>query len=1226
MGQTLGNISQLFRKQLQKLKIKKSLLGLCTWVISVQLILSSSILPVSHYPSFTLTPAHADDGDETPPVELTESIRTGEELQVLLQAGKNGDPIDPATIPAPIDRHRVTGQVVRKYKFVQGADGKVVSVLDREIDLNHLDITAPNVNVVNARDEVYVVYNPRSRELQLNHFGFHESDKNRRYPLLQDSHVIPNVELTSNILTDPNCVRFATTKAGVETILWADIAKKAFTAPISVLETIPNPSEKGAQVTKLESLNRGVEPRPLFPPSAVGDANTPPLETAQEDGSLILTVDREEGPDADVLIPRDEVLSRTSDELLLATAEAILANPDVDSLDTLMPVLHARRARLMDLVNTQMEVLDTPGNTLVDHALRNLSQRTDWPAVSEILKLDENGNDAFEKLRKDPADTFSVDPSDDGAWQADYDLIQEEQAAKPNLTWKEAYTQAKQRDLPKKPEKVGLTQRLIRGTKSLLGLSSKKTERAPRWDEVVETQLRTDGAVFAEKTRKEASAAVGEDHQLASALYDKVVTPTRSKWLAAIMAGVGLHWITNGAATRTVLSAFTHFIQWSADVPVLRLFTESMAKALPFFDQEYAAVRTAAGLAIIIGLYPLTVFCVKKIARWSGKDWDGMTALFNYAMQKLYAGLNYPLQKKLIWDLLLKQENLYNSLKAGVNPSNLPLLITRPWVSNKTLKEAQKVDPDIDKETLRQEALDRNAKRVNEHVDKEALRKSRALLIAACVVARRTQTDVASLLMAAHGKKLSSFLEMLGDTKESFRWSDIFHMVYRGLKKLSDEDINEEIDTDELRRYHHVFSEVAKRFEQSYTTKSWGASLQRGMARLWRTSTRMMSRNVLPYILYGTQGLEVYEKFRNAEMDPESIRICREKTIPDYIFSASIYALQSPDGFGQVPTLGTPGGPRVFFDQVQQIGLGAIVGPDTLTTWKAGTLANPNRPLSDDVFSIYRKQEQGFWEAGLAIARERVNPSNKSTNFFATYARYMENIVTGFQVRLALGAICRILGMGLNSALDGKWAEVPHALHRGPVREGMMLLRKNAFGYEGGQVLVGYTTIWPGVNVVNRDMSNFGTRKLDWLQTADYLIDSGVALGEAPRYQGGVAMLLALHDEESLEDRFKIPPQDYTAELATELQRFSLLKNPVGTLPNNKMGTLAGLVGSFYSGGIFVAVNQALYDPTVGVFAQLPKALLFFGTTWATSKGLSKVTPSILRVGHGCKAWLQSKF
>ena len=1197
-------------------------------------------------------------------VKLAQQIRDVQERGIFPRSSE---------IPKGYDRFWVTRQVHRTYRIDVAEDGTSRSVVDREIPLHNIDISNPAVGFASAKVDIKINYDSKAKELRFDRYAetiMEVGGKKIKNKILTDSHVILGVEVQGEVAKDANKIVIASTE-GIHEVMWTEVAQKAFLAPFTVLPIAPAPMA-GAKIVHVEFLNRGSVPRRLQP---MGEGI---LDFEQQDGGIVIdieytsTIDPSRKWIESMLIPRNEIFTREKDEMLLQIAEILITNPDLSSIEIMLPYLIENQVRIQELIKKREALLGDTSKSLSVFATRNLSQRTDWEVLNTLFAMDNGklnpqnaGKTLYDKVADDGTDVFDTNIGDSDTksnWQIDWEAIQaelrknEEKNAtlapkdRRSMSFREAYVRSQKGKFPENPKKgPGWTEQGIKWFKGAVGLPTETSDRpaAKAWDqEIGRISVNPDAAELAQEKelRDSTTANVSALRKKVGQMYDKVVTPGRVQVLGSLIAGVAVNHIFHGVPLQFLTSCFTSFIHWSTQVPGLGYLTKNIDSAMPYYGQHYAFLKTLVGMSAAMALFPLTKIALKKVADGSGKGWDMVTAYLNYGMQKMYAVLSYPFQRKLIWNPT-RQDNVYPALQAKAGLGQIP--VVNPFAS----KESH------------ERAIQETAQQINNSLDKDAARKGRAMLIAAAVISRKTHTDIPSLLMAAQGEKIESFVNMIQDAPKYTRWTEVFEWAYRGLREISDDTIDQEIDKESLAQYLDVFEDVAAKFKEVENTPSIGTRLKNSMARLWRLSTGTMAGNVARYIFFGSQSLAVYEKFKNAELDPDSARIAMAKVAPDYYASLLLYAGQQPDLFGAMTEL-NPAGIRPVFDTFQQIGLGAAtVGPDVLTTAKNGVLSNPNEPLSDDLFRGHFQREQTVMEALGAILEARLNPDTES--IFTTHAKYLNNAVTSFQMRNLIGGMCRGMGLGLKAALAHNYSAILGAPVQGMGREAIMLLKKQAVGFDNGSITPGYTVLGAYVNRVLRDMSDRTQADTDRLNLGLALLETGIRLNAPERYQPGIEILIALRQDKHAElpPGFDAAPEgakvaqmqelltqlnelqknlteeelaahpeklDQVRALASQVKAleagnlakakalldFEILHPSVASKPNSAISNSWGLLYSFFSSAVMMVVNKVLWNPDLSMLEQLPKALLVFGATYATVKVLPKVTTPALRLGH----------
>jgi len=1081
--------------------------GITIWGLVYLLTLNSFLTPPLYAP------------DENAPGVPTPQLQAP--LSALAARLEAADATTPPPKVAELDLeasqyHRIFAQ--------EGDTSKVV----REIPLAQLDLGNPMVSVTNFDREVLVYYDKENKELSFIRM-VKDSKSDKRYP--SDAHVYKNVEITSNIISDPNFYLFATS-VGIRAILVKDIRKHFCQAPVlAPVAVIPNSESLGFEMTHLEWLNRAARPR--------GFTNSPDFI---EGGDIAVTVTAPDKEQFEHTISRHEIIMNLRMRLLGALARMVVVSPDLELSEAIATFMKENATDLQRYQAQQEELLRKSGtNDATNHALTTLALREDMKSLLSLFKK-EGGQDAFERLATAPRDRFSADPSATAPWQSDFLAIQEGLTADANKapgeqrSWRQIlidkYTEGN-------------------GAQALAGAEAEGNMVAKIWDRV-------------------------------SGLWETYGSKRNLTLLGAVVAGVAINSYYEGVPTQWALATLTDMLKWSTEAPVISSITSPIQKSLAYFSDGWRITRWVGGTLAICSFYYISVWAGKTAAYLRGHpEWSGLRTFFNYGI-KFYGRICYPVQK-LAWDAL-RQRNLYVALDHGLSPLKNRAAWNAPWAS-----EAQ---------------IQQNAQELGRTKQTEATLRSRAMLIAAAIVSRTEERegnriDLATLIMAGQGKQIEAIAELASST-DRVRWTEIMASVYAGLTELGEKAAGP-LDATLITEYHKIMKQHALqiRYERQHGTPL-GKKLNNTLNHLWDQTSAMFSQNILPFVMFGKQGYDNYRLFKGAEISDNTALIAGEAYMKDYLLSGGLYGAMAAKKFGDVLTLG-PHAWEVITNQLSQVFIYGVQGAiDPMTGEVIDPLSNPNKPLSDLLFADRRVREQSLAE-GLKMVLNRMTDPN-DTNPLTQHSKYMENTLTGLQVRFGADYLTRTLGLLMTPTAAGA---VPLTVGGAFVSAAPLSLYFLLAKISLAPGALGYAVIWPYVHLAMRHLEETPQKNLIRLQAADYFIETGIRLSDTEMMRQGVRVLQDLYKEGKIEipERFRVEPEKFNAEMAARFHELSLEKIPLPTKASHhainfvNVGLAVGL-----SNLLFDAASSVAYDPNVEPMSLLAKTVGWFGATYVGLK------------------------
>lgn len=1044
-------------------------------------------------------------------------------------------------VPAARDPHLITRQVHRIYEPATDFSGKSVDRVVQEYSLSQIETNNPIVGVADFKREIRFVYDSKARELQIVRSVF---DKKLERYRITDAHVITDVQVLSNIESDANMVLFSTPE-GVRALLMKQVRDNVFKAPVGAPIVLP-PAPGVEQITKLEFMTRASAPR------ATGTERV-------RGGDLFVTIEgfESKGEPQTQLIDRGEILINLRGQMLNSMILMFLMNPEPEFADAIKKIIAENQVDLEKLEAAKARMIeDARFADLVKHAWRNLGQNTKFENMSALFEKNATGLDQFETLAQAPRDIWSADPSKEGEWMKDHKTIMagienDKKAGGDTRSWNEI---------------------LVDAAKGREGNAAEIKEAA-----------KTEATILNRMTKR------------IETVFHKIVTPKRLKIAAAVLAGYALNRALDGAPAEWLTSVGSNLLQWSTDVPGLKIVTKPIAGSLNFFENNWATARWVMGMGIICAFYPLSLYAAKLAALKNHRHMSTILAFFSFGARG-YARANYPLQKLLIWDRF-RQKNLYKVMDQGVSPFAVGAAWNSPFASETTIKE--------------------NAKKIDTALNNAAHRKELALTIAAATVAaaetmRGNQLDVATLMMAAE-KNLAGVVDITRTPTGTARWNELTQVAYQALVKMGDGSLGP-IDAKEMVKYHKALKKVAKELIlQSRAETEFGARLLLETKRLARRSKMVMSKKVIPYLFFGKQGYDIYRKYKDVQVDKKTAEIAAAGYREDYIASAIMYGAADARKFADIPVMGH-GSPEIVANQLSQVFIYGVQGAiDPLSAAEGTGLENPYRPLADALFAEESVREQKVTEALKIIVDKTLDPQSKS--FAENHAQYMVNTIEGFQVRFMADYLTRIMGVYLTKRAAGESIALDALVGGSAAQSAFFLLRKISLSPSA----IGYAVVWPYIHLAMRFLKDSAEKNHMALDFSRYFLDAGIRFNDAKLYQEGVKLIKGLYEQGNaavpgfwrkhdikLPAHLDVEPEKYTGEMAKELMEFTIKNVPVATKSNGKVATFlnAGF-GAVLSTVLFADVSGLVYSKGFEAGPALVATIGWFAGSYVTLKALA---------------------
>jgi len=600
--------------------------GTIAWGLIYVIALSSVLTPVAYAPDDTAPGLPPVSNIPTPLAEFSQILNNAEE-----------------TTPPPVLNLDLEASQYHRVYVPNPQDGGATDIFAREVSLTSLDLTIPVPDVAIFDNEVHAQYDKARRE-----FAFVRTEKHtydvvgadgvaikKTRVRVTDAHVYKNVDITSNIIQDPNFYMFATPQ-GVRAIFRKDISKHFCGAPVIAPVAIsPSMDGLGEEMTHIEFLQRSSEPRWLMNQPSYIDGGDIAVTFSFPDG--VHTVE--------TVVGRAEVIMILRMRVLGALARMVVANPDPELSGEVAKFLSENMEDLARYQAQQEALLKSSGtNDLQDHALRTLSQREDIRSMLSLFKKDGAGQDAFQRLAADKRDRFSADPSADGEWRKDFLAIQEKQ-----------------------------------------GLAKDAGTPVPHWKDVLRDKfVDADGALVRANAVTEGNY-LGRMINRTMDFWNTWATSRNLTILGAVVAGVAVNYAYDGVPIRWSMATLTQMLDYTTRIPVVSTVTGPIYKNLGYFADGWRVARWVAGVGVVSTFYFVSLYGSKMAAVLRQRpEWKGLRAFFNYGVN-LYGYMCYPVQK-VAYDVL-RQKNLYAAMDAGVNPMKTKEAWNAPWASEAKIHE-----------------------------------------------------------------------------------------------------------------------------------------------------------------------------------------------------------------------------------------------------------------------------------------------------------------------------------------------------------------------------------------------------------------------------------------------------------------------------------------------------------------------------------------------------------
>ena len=325
-------------------------------------------------------PAFAGDGDK--PAVVSDSQGTGglpevpfvAEIRELLASINSSDLSQPVSLHA--DPFHLVGQFERTFDKATGA------VLSQN-ELARTSIMNERVGIADPNKQIRYKYDAEKKEfiIELDQAG------------IIKQHVIPDMNITSNIVECDNFVIFATDK-GVHVLLKYVLYQygNAFTSPVPLFDVLPSPP--AGAITRLDFISPLIaplaEPGPL---TFLGD-----LQITAEVGTATHKIK----------FPRAKLTARTREWVRVLFGLTQLADPNIDDAEMFTAMVSEDDSllqRRLDLQSTAVSQSYDQQNIL--GATQAFATQGGSAAMRQLLQKDGQGLDAFQRLINAPREAMT---------------------------------------------------------------------------------------------------------------------------------------------------------------------------------------------------------------------------------------------------------------------------------------------------------------------------------------------------------------------------------------------------------------------------------------------------------------------------------------------------------------------------------------------------------------------------------------------------------------------------------------------------------------------------------------------------------------------------------------------------------------------------------------------------------------------------------------------------
>ncbi len=1053
--------------------------------------------------------------------------------------------------PESPDHFLLTGQTHRTYRTKKnGSSG--TDQMNAEYSLTKGE-SSPIVNVINPMKELQFLYNSEKQELRIERVRFDSRLKRKK---ITDVHVFKGVRILSKGADKENTAVFYDREQLLDESHFLESGQKIWsrTVPNFILFSTPEGIRALPWTLMNELIFKAPIPAPVVLPPAPEGYEISEIEflTPEKTPLKELPPDVKTGDLAIVFVHKDNPTQKIRQWV---SRNEVLSNLSVQLLHFMIQVQAANPelgkidevARVIDSLKKDIKNFEIKRDQILDPNQSHAQTLIDHALVTASKELD------FSQILGtangiNQLQSHYRDPLTEKDWRKNHDFILNARKSAPTdqKSWREI----------------------------LIGRDSVIKETL---DQGVEEKQKT----------------IDRFHQRVIQAAKKILTPKRIAILAGFIAFDVAHKVTDAESSVYIVSAIGNALKFTLEVPGISFLANELKPIGPYLTDPtrvWAASRVAIGLAAALALRPLSQYAAAVYARFKGYDWDKVTAFFSLGGRG-YARFNIPFIHKVIYGIL-RQKNLFRAASQGMNPLKTPGALNSPFASN--------------------EKILANQKRMDQHKQSTAKRNSRALLIALALVSKESGKDPATLLhfLRAHeANVLEPFLQSLGQLESEMSWSELTLSIYRALSRLSEQGIGD-LNEKNVAEYYQVLTKTLQKAERIIAFRKKHGSNPLYRASKWIESKgkafrRLTSDHIIPFLVYGKHSYEVYLKYRDFEISRESGKIANYQYVVDYDMCVLIYAISDPALFGGAAAGEAKFIARLGADQSEQNLLyGALNGVDVASSeGKFRLIFNPYLPLASEQYAEGRRKKQSTREGILAMLSDQAK--NRGSDALRTHRQYLNNTITGFQVRLLAGVIPKAIGLsiiGISAAKDSFSGAIAGgfvlALSSIP-RQTTILLNKFGVNPYGTQLRPGYAMVWPYVVSLMRSVRSPLKQNMDELRNAHILLSSD----RPEMYQKGVTLMQSLYKRGSkkLPSEFNIPGDQYTVQLSHQFLDYSIQPShiPLPTIASHRISVGLNAAGTLFSTVIFIGVSRNFYDPNASVLDQFWEASKTFFIAYA---------------------------
>lgn len=521
---------------------------------------------------------------------------------------------------------------------------------------------------------------------------------------------------------------------------------------------------------------------------------------------------------------------------------------------------------------------------------------------------------------------------------------------------------------------------------------------------------------------------------------------------------------TGGQVGPYALQVFTNLFEFTNHlprVPLVSAVADKIGAKSSYYENAYSAVQVMGAIAALISLRPIGMWVVHKLSStFAGKDF-GFTRTFFYWGVKLYAYAAYPAQKLILWDFLFGQKNLYTAMEKGISPFesasawHIPRWI--PWLGKRSMEKSRE--------------------QISAQAAAKATRSSRAMILAAAIVAHQSEAtanpiDPASILGLLEARErgesisLAEFIEKNANQKE---WFELAARVDKELKRLHDKGIGD-LDLSKAGEYLKVAEEAHKKLNSS-------SPLQRGIgskiAQAAKSFKSFTTERLLPFVFMGSQSYGVFKRYKGLLIDQRNSDTAAQQFKTDYDLSTLVYGAFDPVTFGSASTMQPKAVAEVVPNQVEQGAIWGMQGPiDAMETYRARVdLWDPSAAFWAHRFPFHiSEHENGLGRANSTLVDAKdaaigIFDPEKDATLLGTQFDKMRAHIEGFQTRMLQGFVPRVVGFTLLAMVSMEAASLFDTMAQGWVGATKAFPAQLNFNFSKYAVIlpsfmIGYAVIW----------------------------------------------------------------------------------------------------------------------------------------------------------------------